>query len=52
MTDVQAVHNRYAIAREKYLGNDFAVDYFFVNRSQPGGGSTVGTQYRMSTNRT
>jgi iron complex outermembrane receptor protein len=31
MTDVQAVRNRYAIDREKYLGNDFHVDYFFVN---------------------
>lgn len=31
MADVQLVHNRYAIANEKYLGNNFSVGYFFVN---------------------
>ncbi len=31
MTDVQAVRNRYAIRAEKFLGNNFSLDYFFVN---------------------
>ncbi len=31
MADVQFVYNRYAIANEKYLGNDFSLPYFFIN---------------------
>jgi iron complex outermembrane receptor protein len=31
MTDLQAVHNRYGIGREKYIGTAFDVDYFFLN---------------------
>lgn len=31
MTDLQAVHHRYAVGREKFLGNNFSLGYFFVN---------------------
>jgi len=29
--DLQLIRNRYAIANEKFLGNDFSLAYFFVN---------------------
>lgn len=29
--DVQIVHNRYGIANEKYLGNNFSLPYLFIN---------------------
>ncbi len=31
MADLQLIRNRYGIANEKYLGNDFSLPYFFVN---------------------
>ncbi len=31
MLDIQLVHNRYGIANEKYLGNNFSIPYFFAN---------------------
>jgi iron complex outermembrane recepter protein len=31
MADVQLVYNRYAIAHERYLGNNFSLPYFFMN---------------------
>lgn len=31
MADLQLVHNRYGIANEKYIGNNFSLPYFFVN---------------------
>jgi iron complex outermembrane receptor protein len=31
MADVQLAYNRYAIAHEKYLGNNFSLPYFFIN---------------------
>ena len=31
MTDVQFAYNKYGIANEKYLHNDFTYSYFFVN---------------------
>ncbi len=31
LADIQAVHNRYGIANEKYLGYNFSIPYFFVN---------------------
>ncbi len=31
MADIQLAYNRYAIANEKYLGNNFSFPYFFVN---------------------
>jgi iron complex outermembrane recepter protein len=31
MTDVQVVYNRYGIANEKYLHNNFSIPYLFIN---------------------
>ena len=31
MADLQFVRNRYGIANEKYLGNEFSLPYYFVN---------------------
>ena len=31
LADLQAIHNRYGIANEKYLGYNFSIPYFFVN---------------------
>ena len=31
LADVQFVHNRYGIANEKYLSNNFSLTYFFAN---------------------
>jgi iron complex outermembrane recepter protein len=31
MADLQLIHNRYGIANEKYLGNNFSLPYFFAN---------------------
>ncbi|MGA3287453.1 MAG: TonB-dependent receptor [Bacteroidota bacterium] len=31
MTDVQFVYNRYDLAHEKYLNNNFSIPYYFVN---------------------
>jgi iron complex outermembrane receptor protein len=31
MTDVQFVYNRYDLANEKYLNNNFSIPYYFVN---------------------
>ncbi len=31
MTDVQFVYNRYGLANEKYLNNNFSIPYYFVN---------------------
>jgi iron complex outermembrane receptor protein len=39
--DVQIVRDRYGIANEKYLGNNFSVPYFFVN-------PRVGVNYNMN----
>jgi iron complex outermembrane receptor protein len=31
LADVQMIHNRYGVANEKFLGNNFSYSYFFAN---------------------